>query len=198
MRICVGNLKGGAGKTTTSVRLALGFCRSGPTLLVDCDPEQSQSFEWSERAGESWPHDRLTVIPVATRDLYKRVRPMLDNYAHVLFDTGAKNPELLRQAMSLSEDLIITAQCTDGDLLEVAKVYQMAAEVDMTHSLRAVVLLTKVRGGTNEEAEAREFLAELGLPVLKTVVPLRRDLGRMRDAPADLGEYEDVLTELVT
>src|SRR5947208_2549074 len=94
MRICVGNLKGGAAKTTTSVRLALGLSRSGPALLVDCDPEQSQSFEWSERAEESWPHDRLTVIPVATRDLYKRVRPMLDNYAHVIFDTGAKNPEL--------------------------------------------------------------------------------------------------------
>lgn len=85
----------------------------------------------------------------------------------------------------------------DGDLLEVAKVYAMAAEVDMTHPLRAVVLLTKVRGGTNEETEAREFLEELRLPVLKTVVPLRRDLGRMRVAPVDLAEYEDVLTELM-
>lgn len=197
MKICVGNLKGGAGKTTTAVRLALGLCRSGSTLLVDCDPEQSQSFEWSERAGDTWPHDLVTVIPVATRDLYKRVGPMIRNYEHVVFDTGAKNPELLRQAMSLSDDLIITAQCTDGDLLEVAKVYAIAAEIDMTHPLRAVVLLTKVRGGTNEEAEAREFLDEMQLPVLKTVVPLRRDLGRMREAPADLGEYEDVLRELM-
>ncbi len=197
MRICVGNLKGGAGKTTTSVRLALGLSRSGPTLLVDCDPEQAQSFEWSERAGDAWPHDKLTVIPVATRDLYKRVRPMLDNYAHVVFDTGAKNPELLRQAMSLSDDLVITAQCTDGDLLEVNKVYEMAAEVDLTHPLRVAVLLTKVRSGTNEEAEAREFLAEMSLPVLAATVPLRRELGRMRDAPAHLGEYEDVLRELM-
>lgn len=196
MRLCVGNLKGGAGKTTTAVRLALGLSRTGSTLLVDCDPEQAQSYEWSARS-VNWPHDRCTVIPVASRDLYSRVKPMLSNYVHVVFDTGAKNPELLRQAMSLSDELVIPAQATDGDLLEVVKVYAMAAEVDMTHPLRAAVLLTKVRTGTNEEAEAREFLAELEVPVMKTAVGLRRELGRMRDAPDDLADYEDVLTELM-
>lgn len=196
MRLTVGNLKGGAGKTTTAVRLALGLCRTGATLLVDCDPEQSQSYEWSERA-DNWPHDLCTVVPVASRNLRERIAPMLDNYQHVVFDTGAKNPHLLRAALALSDDLVMPAQCTDGDLLEVAKVYGIAAEIDQFHPLRAVVLLTKVRHGTNEEAEAREFLAELGLPVMKTAVALRRDLGRMRTAPTDLGDYEDVLTELM-
>lgn len=197
MRLAIGNLKGGAGKTTTSVRLALGLSRTGSTLLVDCDPEQSQSFDWSARS-EDWPHERLTVLPVSSRDMYNRVKPMLSNYAHVVFDTGAKNPELLRQAMSLADDLIIPSQATDGDLLEIPKVYAMAAEVDMTHPLRAVVLLTKVRSGTNEEAEAREYLAEVGIPVMKSIVAIRRELGRMRDAPADLLDYENVLVELLT
>ena len=199
MRIAIGNLKGGAGKTTTAVRLALGLCRSAPPLLVDCDPEQAQSYEWSVRA-DNWPHDLCTVIPVADRNLARRVAPLLDKYAHVVFDTGAKNPELLRQAMSLSDDVIITAQCSDGDLLEVAKVYNMAAQVDELRPdrpLHAVVLLTKVRYGTNEEAEAREFLEELGVPAMKTSVGLRRELSRMREAPTDLGDYEDVLTEVM-
>jgi cellulose biosynthesis protein BcsQ len=163
---------------------------------VDCDPEQSQSWEWSERA-ENWPHGLCTVIKVEGRKLGERVTPQLDKYQHVVFDTGAKNPHLLRAALSLSDDLVMPSQCTDGDLLEAAKVYAIAAEVDEYHPLRAVVLLTKVRRGTNEEAEAREFLAEVGLPVMKTSVPLRRDLSRMREAPADLGEYEDVLIELM-
>lgn len=196
MRLTVGNLKGGAGKTTTAVRLALGLCRTGQTLLVDCDPEQSQSYEWSERA-ENWPHDLCTVVKVEGRKIGERITPMLPKYEHVVFDTGAKNPHLLRAALFLSDDLVMPAQCTDGDLLEVAKVYAIAAEVDEQHPLRAVVLLTKVRNGTKEEDEAREFLAELGLPAMKTAVPLRRELGRMRDAPTDLGEYEDVLIELM-
>src|SRR3954471_24650901 len=101
MKICVGNLKGGVGKTMTAVHVALGLSRTGRTLLVDADPEQPQSYEWSATA-EDWPLDRLTVVPIATRDLAKRVAPMVGDYEHVVFDVGPKNPALLRQAMMLS------------------------------------------------------------------------------------------------
>ena len=72
MRITVGNLKGGSGKTTTAVHLALGLAADGRTLLVDADPEQPMAYEWSEVA-EDWPADRCTVVPIASRDLARRV-----------------------------------------------------------------------------------------------------------------------------
>lgn len=197
MRLCIGTLKGGAGKTATAVHLALGLCRDGRTLLVDSDPEQAQALEWSEQA-EDWPADRCTAIHVATRDLGRRVGPMMVDYDHVVFDMGAKNPGLLRQALSLSDDLIIPARPTGGDLRELDKVFDIAAEVDAVHPVRAVVLLTQVRGGTTNEAEARELLDEQDMPVMAARIGMRKryELAFGTAPLDDLGDYEDVLKEL--
>lgn len=196
MKICVGNLKGGVGKTMTAVHLALGLSRSGRTLLVDADPEQPQGYEWSATA-DDWPVDRCTVVQNATRDLAKRVAPMLADYQHVVFDVGPKNPALLRQAMMLSDDLIIPVAPSTGELRELPKTFDIAAEIDAVHPLRVAVLLVQVRSGTRSGIEARELLAELDMPALDAEV---RFLERYRLAfgsvPADLGDYEQVLAEL--
>src|SRR4051794_37594106 len=188
MRICVGNLKGGVGKTMTAVHTALGLSRTGRTLLVDADPEQPQSYEWSVTA-EDWPVEQLSVVPIATRDLAKRIAPMMGDYHHVIFDVGPKNPALLRQAMMLSDDLLIPVAPSTGELRELPKSFDLAAEIDLVRPLRAAVLLVQVRSGTRSGAEARAVLTEMGIPVLTSEV---RFLERYRLAfgsvPADLGD----------
>lgn len=52
MRLTVGHLKGGTGKTTTAVHLALGLARQGRTLLVDADPDQDGALAWSQEAAD--------------------------------------------------------------------------------------------------------------------------------------------------
>jgi chromosome partitioning protein len=197
MKICVGNLKGGVGKTMTAVHVALGLSRDGRTLLVDSDPEQPQAFEWSVTA-EDWPVERCTVVQNASRDLAKRVAPMVGDYQHVVFDVGPKNPALLRQAMMLSDDLIIPVAPSTGELRELPKTFELAAEIDAVHPLRAVVLLVQVRSGTRSGTEARALLEEMDIPTLTAEV---RFLERYRLAfgsvASELGDYEAVLTELL-
>ncbi|QJY51203.1 AAA family ATPase [Pseudonocardia broussonetiae] len=197
MKICVGNLKGGVGKTTTAVHLALGLSRSGRTLLVDADPEQPQCYEWSETAGEDWPAAQCIVLHLPTRDLAKKAGPMLADYEHIVFDVGPKNPSLLRQALMLSDDLIIPVRPSTAELHEVPKTVELAAEVDELHPLRATVLLVQVRSGTRTAAEARGLLDELGVPVFETEIRLLERYGlSFGSVPPELGDYERVLTEL--
>jgi len=198
MRITVGAPKGGAGKTTTAGHLAVLMASSGRTLGLDCDPEQPSLKKWADRA-EDWPVERCNIVREASRNLARNISPMVGDYANVIFDIGAKNPVLLRQAMSLSDILIVPSKATDGDLLELQEVFEIAAEVDATHAIRPVVLLTMIRGGTNEEKDARAYLAELGLPVFETAIPVLRQYGQMRYAPAvdEGGEYADLYAELV-
>src|SRR3954452_3901744 len=196
MKICVGNLKGGVGKTMTAVHLALGLSRSGRTLLVDADPEQPHGYEWSATADEG-PGEGLPVVQNATRDMAKRLAPMLADYQHVVFDVGPKNPALLRQAMLLSDDLIIPVAPSTGELRELPRTVDLAAEIDAIHPLRVTVLLVQIRSGTRSATEARSLLEDLGMPVLDAEVRL---LERYRLAfgsvPEELGDYEPVLTEL--
>lgn len=196
MKLCIGNLKGGVGKTTSATHLALGLARTGRTLLVDADPEQPQAYEWSVTA-DDWPVDRCTVVQNASRDLAKRVTPMLADYQHVVLDVGPKNPALLRQAMMIADELIVPVAPSTGEMRELPKTFELAADVDAVHPLTASVLLVQVRVGTRSSLEAREILSELDMPVLASQV---RFLERYRLAfgsvPEELGDYEGVLTEL--
>ena len=196
MILTIGNVKGGVGKTTTATHLALGFARFGRTLLIDADPEQPQAYEWSETA-DDWPSDRCVVIPVASRDLAKRVRPMLADYAHVLFDVGPKNPSLLRQAMSLSDEVVVPVRPSTSEVRELPKSFELAAEVDAVHELRASTLLVQVRSGTRGATDARTILTELSLPVMAAEIRLlERYAFSFGSVPTDLGDYEQVLDEL--
>lgn len=196
MRVTVGSLKGGVAKTTTAVHLALTLATQGRTLLVDADPEQASAFRWSERAAEHWP-DACVVAPLASRDLARRVTQLADDYAHVVIDTGPKNPAMLRAAMTVSDTLVVPCAPRPLDLEELPATFELAAEVDATHPLSAAVLLVMVRGGTRAATEAREMVTEdLGLPLLDATVRLRETYSLAYGTVPEPGEYADVLTEL--
>jgi chromosome partitioning protein len=196
MRLCVGSLKGGVGKTTTAVHLALGLARSGRTLLVDADPEQPQAFEWSGTA-EDWPHGQCHVIQAGDRRLQDRVGPMVRDYEHLVIDTGPKNRLMLRLAMTLVDDLIVPVAPSTAELRELPRTFDLAAEVDTSHPLRAAVVLVQVRSGTRSLVEARALLGELDMPALAAEVRLREQYRlAFGTTPEDLGDYEQVLAEL--
>lgn len=199
MKLCVANLKGGVGKTKTAVHLALGLSRSGRTLLVDADPNQAAAYEWSEAAGDAWPLDRCSVMPCATADFARRVKPMAGDFDHLVIDVGPKHPLLMRQAMSLSDGVIVPARPTTDELRELPKTFDIAAEVDAVHPLWVAVLLVQVRPGMTSEQDARELLGGLDMPAFDCQVRLlKRYEQSFGTVPLDdLGDYEQVLTELM-
>lgn len=198
MKLCIGNFKGGTGKTCTAVHLALGLSRSGRTLLVDADPEQSGAVDWSELA-EDWPAEQCTVIACATRDLTRRISPMVGDYEHLVLDTGPKNPVLLRQAIGLAEHVLVPVKPTSHDIPEIVKTFDLAAEADAISPTTAAALLVDVDRRWSSEREARELFAAQEFPTMRSQVRhLRRFAYSRGTAPLDnLGDYEDVLAELL-
>lgn len=198
MNVCIANLKGGVGKTETAVHLALGLARSGRTLLVDADPSQAAAHDWALVAGEHWPSHSCVVVQEASRELVRRVQPMMGDYEHVVFDVGPKNPSLMRQAMSLSDGAVLPARPTTDELCELPKTFEFAAEVDAVHPLWVAVLLVQVRPGATTERDARELLVGYDMAAFDAQVRLlkRYELS-FGTVPHDLGDYEAVLTELL-
>ncbi len=195
VRLSCGNLKGGVGKSTSAVFLACGLSQRGRTLLVDADP-QGSILGWSEDAG---PGFGVTVIAWPTRDLAKRVAAVADDYEHVVIDTGPSQEHLLRQAVAVSDHLIVPVPPSLMDVRELARTLQLVDDLEPVRRVTAHVLLTKVRAGTTAARDARAGLTEQGLPVLVSQVSLREFYSRAWGTPVTkLEDYAAVLDELLS
>ena len=192
MRIAVANLKGGTGKTTTAVHLAIGLAHQGRTLLVDGDP-QASALAWSEEAGD-FP---VTTIAWPTRDLAKRVTQVAGDYEHIVIDTPPGHEAIVRQALMAADTLVVTLAPSLMEVGRLGPTFELAAEVESVHPIVTRVLLTRVRAGTTSAREARALLETNGVPAFVTEIHLREAYAHTYGlVPEDLGEYQGVLDEL--
>lgn len=197
VRLTIGNLKGGTGKSTTAVLLALGLARDGQrVLLVDADPGNATTYSWSEMAGEGWPSN-ITVVRWPSTQLAKRVRDAEGTYHHLVIDTGPTDAAILRQALHLSDIFVMPLAPTVSELARLTSTLEAAAEVGGVRDLELAILLNRTVPNTNSRVGVRQELEGRGLPVLVAEVGRREMIANaMGSVPADLGPYEAVLAEL--
>src|SRR5690606_13014054 len=100
-RILISTLKGGPGKTTTTLLLALGWARRGRRVVtVDADTRSQSLTAWCRRAEQAGQTVPVTVVTWRGRDqdgeLVRAAR--LAEREHqadvVLIDTGGEAPDV--------------------------------------------------------------------------------------------------------
>jgi chromosome partitioning protein len=196
VRLTCGNLKGGVGKTTSAAFLACGLARSGSVLLVDADPYGSL-YEWAQADG--FPAE---VISWPVKDLARRVQAITASFDHIVIDTGPNHEAMLRQALAVTDLLLIPCSPTLMDVERLGATLDLVEEVaslqvGSPHHVEARILFTKTSATSLDLRDAREGLASQGLPLLDAHV---RDLvhySRSRGGvPTELLDYEAVLAEL--
>ncbi len=162
MNIAVLGFKGGVGKTTTAVHLALylqqGQCTAhsgapGLALLIDADPNRSAS-RWAER-GSFFPIQVLAGDPTT---------PTPTGFQHTVIDTPARpTPEQLHTLAQRCDLLLLPCS---PDALALDALLLTTGTLDRLGAKHYKVLLTLVPPWPNRDgAEARSFLKQAGIPL---------------------------------
>lgn len=157
--ITVLGLKGGVGKTTTSIHLASCLQKSGKTVLIDGDPNRS-STAWSLR-GPGLP---FTVV--TPNNAHKQTR----DATHIVIDTEARPNKADIEELAEGCDLMILPTTPDALGLDA-----LLLTVETLRSLpkaKYKILLTIVPPRPSRDGdEARAMLLEQQLSLFSVSIP---------------------------
>ena len=177
MIVTVGNTKGGVGKTTLALNIAIARALAGKEVwLIDGDRQGTAQTAISIRAeaGQA-PGIACATYPDGTT-LRAQVQQQRDKYDDIIIDAGGRDSTALRAALVLSDVLVVPFQPRSYD---VWALNDIAALVDEARSvrdgLRAVAILNCADPGETSIDNIEAAQAVSGVPQFEYLAtPIRR------------------------
>jgi chromosome partitioning protein len=174
--LTVGNTKGGVGKTTVAINLAILRTEQGrDVLLVDGDEQGSASL-FSQLRADLLGKSGYTAVGLQGSAVRTQVRQLAPKYDDVIIDVGGRDTGSLRAALTVSDVLLVPVQPRSFDIWAIDQVAVLVAEArEINPELRALAFLNSADAQGRDNAEAREALADIkGIRTLEEMVVRRK------------------------
>ena len=169
--IAVINQKGGAGKTTLALNLAVGLSRRARTAVADADPQRSIS-QWIAMG------ENQSALPVCTSigvDTGPELERLKQNNRYVVVDCPPSVQGAVIEAVLAAADLVLIPVLPSPlDLwasVEMAALVQQAQQKN--RSLQAYLILNQVETRNALSRSMQQAVAELGVPLLQACLERR-------------------------
>ncbi len=155
MNIVVSNVKGGVGKTTTTVYLAAAAVERGwsPVVLVDAD-RQASAAEWFDER----PIDGVELVEAPSERTISRA--MSTDEGLVVVDTPPGDERIVRAALGRADSVVIPTRAGGVEFTRVEATLDMIDE-RTPHG----VVICAARLGTRDLDEAVAWWSKAKVPV---------------------------------
>ncbi|MEM8325651.1 AAA family ATPase [Morganella morganii] len=175
----VGGNKGGSGKTTTAVNIAVELAQQGQDVcLLNADIQRSAA-KWHAEREASGIQPRITLIEKFD-NLTQTLRALEEKYAHIIVDVAGRNSCEFITSGVVAHQIIAPLQCSQPDLDTLEELQQqIEAMRDLNPELKVFCLQSMastnpvLRG--NERNEFLEYLSEFPtIQTLESVICFRK------------------------
>jgi chromosome partitioning protein len=162
MIVVAGGIKGGGGKTTVAINLAIIRAADGrDVLLADADDQETAADFTNlrnERAASAPSYTCIKLTGAAVRTEILRLTP---KYQDIIIDTGGRDTTSQRAALSVADLLIVPFVPRSFDLWTLDKVAELVDEMKAANpKLRAFTFLNRADPRGTDNDDTREVLRE--------------------------------------
>lgn len=160
MIILVGSNKGGCGKSTTMINLAVAFAKEKHEILVIDADRQSTASRWSN------DREYYKVQPyIQVLQKYDNLQPSLaqlkDKYEVILVDVAGRNSREMLSAMLVTDLLICPLQCSQPDLDTLGELKEQVVRAnDFNPQLKTYIYQTMASTNTKVKDKERGDFSE--------------------------------------
>lgn len=206
--ITIAQQKGGSGKTTLAVNLAVAFARAGKSVaLMDTDP-QGSAGRWFMTRMEAIDDPEVEFATASAWGVPYEVRKLAGSHDIVLIDTPPKADSDLRPALRAADLILVPVATSHVDLWAVEAVLDLAERAGKP----SLIVMTRARPGTRLGQDVAEKAGEMEAALAQSTIGNRvvyaETLGQGRAAieapkgpahdevPALMAEIEQMLERL--
>ena len=155
MIVALANTKGGVGKTTLAVNLAVALSLAGrKVLLVDGDEQGTAAAFTDIRTEENPGGPGYAAVRLRGRAVHTQVKQLAGDYDDIVIDVGGRDTAALRAALTISDVALIPLQPRSFDLWALDQMAELVEEArGFNPDLRALAVLNAAdpQGNDNEE-----------------------------------------------
>lgn len=155
MIVVIGGIKGGSGKTTIAINLAVIQAQEGKKLiLIDADDQKSSS-DWVEHRENREIPTPWTTVQLTGPSLRKQVIKLKDSYEEIIIDTGGRDTASQRSALLIADIFLTPFQPKSLDIWTGRSLSNLIEEVlTLNPELKAFAFINRgdPTGSDNEKA----------------------------------------------
>ena len=193
MILVVGNVKGGVGKTTLAVNLAISLSLAGRDILLIDGDEQGTAAAFTELRSAEKGTPGYTSVTLHGAAIRTQARQLAPKYSDIVIDVGGRDTGSLRAALTVADIVLIPVKPRSFDIWGVDQTADLIKEArEVNDTLRAYAVLNEADAQGKDNAAALEALGEIeGIELAPTQIVRRKAFPNAAASGLSVLEHDD-------